>query len=93
MGKEIIRWAKSNDEKIVYFVTELTMWEYKIYKTDLWYGIYRKKNLGKMVMLQYLTGHDTWCSNKILARTFYKREDAVSALVVIRHKDEWKKSD
>lgn len=88
MDKERITETK----QVVYFIKELTMWEYKIYKTDLWYGVYRKKNLGKIVMMQYLTWHDTWCSNKILSKTFYHREDAVSALVIMKS-HEWKKSD
>lgn len=69
------------------------MREYKIFKTDLWWAIYRKKQVGSIVMMQYLNGNDLRTSKKILARTFYHREDAVSALVIQKRKDEWEKSD
>jgi len=38
-------------------------------------------------MLQYLTSNDTWATRKESARTFYNRDDAVSALVVMKKKD------
>lgn len=68
------------------------MREYKIYKTDLWWGIYRKKYVGSIMMLQYLNWHNLWGTNKTNAKTFYDREDALSVLVVMKTKDE-KKSD
>ena len=68
------------------------MWEYKIYKTDLWWSIYRKKYVGKIIMVQYLNWHNLWTPNKISARIFYSEEDAVSNLALVKHKDE-KKSD
>lgn len=63
------------------------MREYKIYKTDLWWGIYRKKYVGKIMMVQYLNSHNLRWSNKGNARTFFQREDAVSALTIMKHKD------
>ena len=68
------------------------MWEYKIYKTDLWWSIYRRKQIGKMLIVEYLNGHGAWTWNKQMAKTFYHEDDAVGALVINRHKDE-KKSD
>lgn len=44
-------------------------------------------------MLQYLNGHDMRAPNKSTAKTFYREEDAISALVIQRRKDEWEKSD
>lgn len=43
-------------------------------------------------MVQYLNWHDLWTPNKTVARTFYHEEDAISALVIQKTKDE-KKSD
>ena len=68
------------------------MREYRIYKTWLWYAIYRKKHEWKILMLQFLNGDNTRSTNKTTAKTFYHEEDAVSALVLMKHKDE-KKSD
>ena len=68
------------------------MREYKIYKTDLGWSIYRKKHIGKMIMVQFLNWHDMWTPNKILARIFYNEEDAISALSIMKIKD-GKKSD
>lgn len=69
------------------------MWDYKIIKSDLWWNIRRKKEDHWMIRLDYLYGNGTWGTNKTLARTFYHKETALSALVVARHKDEWKESD
>lgn len=44
------------------------------------------------MMLQYLNWKGLWSPNKWYAKTFYNRESAVSALVVVKKKDE-KKSD
>lgn len=68
------------------------MREYKIFKTDMGWSIYRKKNIGKLIMMQFLNGHDQWTTNKGAAKTFYHRDDAVGALVIIKQRDE-KKSD
>lgn len=68
------------------------MREYKIYKTSLWYAIYRRKYVGKLLMVQYLNWHDLRSPNKNHARTFYNEDDAISALAIMKHKDE-KKSD
>lgn len=67
--------------------------EYKIFKTDLWFSIYRKKENWKLITLQYLSWKDNRITNKTLARTFYHKEDALSTLVVVRRKDVWKESD
>ena len=63
------------------------MREYKIFKTDLWWGIYRKKYVGKIMLLQYLNWHNLRWSNKSNTRTFYNRDDAVSALSIMKIKD------
>jgi len=68
------------------------MREYRIVRCDLWWNIYRKKQVWRMMMLQYLNWKWLWGTNKLLAKTFYKREDAEGALVVARH-NEWKESD
>lgn len=68
------------------------MREYKIFKTDLWWGIYKRKYIGKILLVSYLNWHNMRTPNKTFAKTFYNQEDAVSALVVIKKKDE-NKSD
>lgn len=68
------------------------MREYKIIRTEMWRIISRKKEMGRLMLLQYLNWHGLWTPNKWAARTFYHESDAGSALVVIKKKDE-KKSD
>ena len=63
------------------------MREYKIYKTSLWYSIYRKKYVGKMVMVQFLNWYELWTPNKTSAKTYYREEDALWALAWIKIKD------
>lgn len=66
------------------------MREYKIIRCELWWNIYRKKQIWKLMMLQYLYSNGGWWPNKWLARIFYQRESAVSSLVVIKKKEEQK---
>ena len=68
------------------------MYEYRIIRNDRGRIIYRKKEMWKLLLLQYLNSYNLWSPNKQSAKTFYKREDAVSALVVMKQKDN-KKSD
>ena len=65
--------------------------EYKIYKTDLWYSIYRKKQEGKLLYIEYLNSHNIRSWNKTNAKTFYTKESAVSALVI--EKSKWRKTE
>lgn len=68
------------------------MYEYKIIRNDRWWIIYRKKEMWKLLLLQYLNWHNLWSPNKTYAKTFYKKDDAVDALIVIKS-HEWKNSD
>jgi hypothetical protein len=68
------------------------MREYKIYKTDLWWSIYRKLERWKFIYMQFLDWHNSWTTNKDYARIFYHREIAVSALVIVKAKDETRKT-
>lgn len=68
------------------------MWEYKIFKTDLWFWIYKKQEKGKSLSLWFLAGDEKRTLRREYAKTFYHREDAEAALVIMRTKDE-KKSD
>lgn len=63
------------------------MWEYKIYKTNLGYWIYRKKYVGKILMVQFLHAKDLRWIQKSTARTFYTKEAAISAMVIAKSKD------
>lgn len=60
------------------------MREYKIYKTNLWYWVYRKKNVGKISLVQFLHANKTWGTNKSTATTFYTKDLALNALVVMK---------
>jgi hypothetical protein len=66
------------------------MREYRIFKTDLWWSIYRKKQVGKLLFMQFLTWKNRWSLNKSYARIFYQREEAVGALIIMKAKDEKK---
>jgi hypothetical protein len=68
------------------------MREYRIFKTDLWWSIYRKKQVGKLLFMQFLTWKNVWSLNKSYARIFYQRDEAVWALIIMKAKDE-KESD
>lgn len=66
------------------------MREYKIIRSELGRNISRKKEMGRLMILQYLNGHGLRTPNKWMAKTFYNREDAAGALVVCKRKDEKK---
>ena len=63
------------------------MREYKIFKTDLWFGIYKKREKDWFISMRFLDWKDKRVLNKSYARTFYHREDAVAALVLMKRKD------
>jgi len=62
------------------------MWEYKIYKTNLGYWIYRKKYVGSILLVQFLHANNLWGVHKSTAKTFYTKEAALSALVIMKAK-------
>ena len=62
------------------------MWEYKIYKTNLGYWIYRKKQVGSILLIQFLHANNLWGVHKSTAKTFYTKEAALSALVIMKAK-------
>lgn len=68
------------------------MYEYRIIRNDRGRIIYRKKEIGKLLLLQYLNSYKLRTPNKWSAKTFYKREDAVDALMIMKANDR-KKSD
>lgn len=59
-------------------------WEYKIFKNDLWYSIYRKKQGWKLLYVQYLNTYNQWSPIKTHSRVFYTEDSAVEALVIIK---------
>ena len=64
-------------------------WEYRIVTSTLGFNIYRKKQLEwKMFNMEWLGANLKWINDKDFAKTFYHREDAMSALVIIR-KRKW----
>ena len=68
------------------------MREYKIIKSDLGWNIYKRKEENWKLSVRFLGWKDNRLLNKDYARTFYHREDAEWALVIMKHKDE-RKSD
>lgn len=66
------------------------MREYKIIKSDLGRNIYKRKEESWKISVRFLGGKDNWILNKDHARTFYHREDAEWALVIMKRKDEQK---
>ncbi len=68
------------------------MREYKIIKSDLGRNIYKKREKDGKISLRFWGWENKRVLNKSHAKTIYHREDALSALVVIKRKNE-KKSD
>lgn len=68
------------------------MREYKIVKSDLGRNIYKKREKDWKISLRFLGWDNKWILNKSYAKTFYHREDALAALVIVKMKNE-KKSD
>ena len=60
-------------------------YEYKITKTELWYNVYRKDG----DILDYLGANMKWIKDRVCAKLFYHKEDALSGLVLAKFK--WKK--
>lgn len=63
------------------------MREYRIIRNDLGWIISRKKEMWKLMVLQYLSWKGVRTPNKWIAKTFYHKEKAVENLVVIKKKD------
>lgn len=68
------------------------MYEYKIIKTERWWILSRKKEMWRLMILQYLNWKWLWSPHKSFAKVFYDRDSAVDVLVGFRV-NEWKKSD
>jgi hypothetical protein len=69
------------------------MREYKIIRIERWWILSRKKQIGKLMLLQFLYWNLTRWSNKWIAKVFYTESSAVSGLTAMRIKDGKKKSD
>ena len=67
--------------------------EYKIIKTFLWYNLYKKGEVNWFTQLWFLYKNKKRGLNKDHAQVFYNKEAALSALVIMKRKDEWEKSD
>lgn len=57
--------------------------EYKITKSDLWYHVYRTKEEGWIMRLEWLQ-RNSYTLRRDFARTFYHLDDAISALSIAR---------
>lgn len=64
------------------------MRQYKIFKTDLGFWIYKKiERENWLISIRFLDWKDKRTLSKDHARTFYHREDAEWALIIMKHKD------
>ena len=68
------------------------MYEYKIIKTERGWILSRKKEMGRLMILQYLNWKWLWSPHKSYAKVYYDKDSAAEALVGIKCND-WKKSD
>ena len=68
------------------------MRECKIIKTERGWILSRKKEMGRLLLLQYLNWKWLWTPHKTYAKIFYDKDSAAENLVVIKS-NEWKKSD
>ena len=62
--------------------------EYKITKSDLWYHVYRTKEEGWIMRLEWLQ-RNSYTLRRDFARTFYHLDDAISNLQIAKAK--WEK--
>ena len=68
------------------------MREYKPIRTEMWRILSRKKQMGRLILLQYLNWYELWSINKGTAKVFYNQHSVESAITVMRFKDK-KKSE
>ena len=68
------------------------MWEYKPIRTERGRILSRKKQMGRLILLQYLNWHELWSINKGSAKVFYSENSVESAITIMRARDR-KKSD
>ena len=69
------------------------MREYKPIRTERGRILSRKKQMGRLILLQYLNSHAIRWPNKWSAKVFYTKESVDNALFAMQKKDEPKKSD
>ena len=75
------------------------MWEYKIIRTERGWILSRRKQMGRIILLQYLNWYELWSINKWSAKVFYTQSSAESGLMVMKKRDlaskkkyEWEES-
>ena len=68
------------------------MYEYKIIKIERGRILSRKKEMWRLMVLQYLNWKWLWSPHKTFAKVYYDKDSAAEALVSIKC-NEWKKSD
>ena len=68
------------------------MREYKPIRTEMWRILSRKKQMGRLILLQYLNWYELRSINKGTAKVFYSQHSVESAMVVMRARDK-KKSE
>ena len=68
------------------------MREYKIIRTERGRILSRKKQMGRLMLLQYLNWKGLWSPHKTFAKVYYDKDSAAEALVILKRKKR-KKSD
>ena len=66
------------------------MREYKPIRTERGRILSRKKQMGRLILLQYLNWYELWSINKGTAKVFYTQHSVESAMVVMRARDKRK---
>lgn len=62
------------------------MWDYRIIKSTLGYNITKEREAEI-----WFLGANRWVLEKRYAKTFYRRQDAINNLPLVRIKDRWGK--
>lgn len=66
------------------------MREYKPIRTAQGRILSRKKQMGKLILLQYLNWYELWSINKGSAKVFYTQSSVESAKTVLKARDKKK---
>ena len=64
--------------------------EFRITRCDLGYNIYKKQ---EGWLIRYLSWKKNWVLKREYARVYFHKEAAISDLVIMKARDEWKNSD
>lgn len=63
------------------------MREYKILQWDMWYKIYKKKELDWIMSMWFLWPENKWVLDSNSAKLYYHKDDVLAALTFARFTD------